>query len=656
MQLDTKTLQNSTPKEKKLTLTVSATEEQDKALIAQKLKREYKKTFGTPPTKNTTFSLEKRSIDARHKALKIHLRYIITQNKEEPKPSFWSAQKTRTNKRVVIVGLGPAGLAAAITLVTAGIKPILIERGSDIHKRKQDIAKLCREGLLDANSNFAFGCGGAGAFSDGKLYTRSNKHTDIAKILQALVHFGADKTILTASHAHIGSNKLPTIIDNIMEYLSLSGCTILCNTVLTGLGVIEGRVHFVTTKSSLADFDKIDKIDCDAVILATGHSANDIYSLLQKTCDKALAPKPFALGVRVEHPRALIDKMQWGENAGGLIGAEYALKTQIAGRGVYSFCMCPGGVIVPAMTAQNSIVTNGMSASGRAGRWSNSAIVVETTLFDIEAAAQQRLSGENTFDDKTFCTAADALNYRTQIEKRAFETVDDKKDFNNDKKNCCNEGKRASNKTASANSEGKNIYSEEKDIIGTGAKKDTLFQSTISKTTPFINEATPTCSKDKLQPTLSQNSVSGTAIFSNNKSGKDIQTLSAKPPLLAAPAQLLSDFLCDKVSSNLPPTSFTPAVKSARLDTILGERVAKALKAAFLEFDKKMKGFVSSEALLIAPETRTSSPVRILRDKITMESVIKGLYPCGEGSGYAGGITTSAGDGIKAAYALLKTL
>lgn len=588
MQPDKAHSQNNLATVKKLTVTVSAIEERDKAFVNQKLRAEYKKTFGELPNPNTLFTLEKRSIDARHKTLKIHLRYVIDSKKSAPKSKAWVPITVDIDKRVAIVGLGPAGLAAALKLVEAGLKPILIERGSDIHHRKADIAKLCRTGEVLPNSNFAFGCGGAGAFSDGKLFTRSNKHTDIKTILETLVHFGADRSILTTFHAHIGSNKLPVIIDNIMAHLSQSGCKILCDTVLTGLEVKAGQLCAITTKSTLDNSSAEQKIDCDAVILATGHSASDVYRLLEKTDKNSLEAKPFAVGVRVEHPRALIDKIQWGENSAKLVGAEYSLKTQIDGRGVYTFCMCPGGVVVPAMSEACTIVTNGMSASARAGKWSNSAVAVEVQLCDIKKSIDKSLQEVCDKDATRSCSALDALQYREAIEKRAYNAVNRPLSFSI-------EDRKASDKSA---------------------------QGTIPDSNAFI----------------------------------DAPDNNALPPCIFAPAQKLSDFLIGQVSEKLPATSFTPAIKSVKLDAIVGEDIARRLKAAFFEFDKKMKGFVSDEALLIAPETRTSSPIRILRDKVTMESTIKGLYPCGEGSGYSGGITTSAGDGVKAAEALLRAI
>lgn len=489
----------------------------------------------------------KKSIDARHGQLKIILRYKIYIG-EEPNGDgetlpVW--KKADGRKKVIIVGSGPAGLYAAFKLLESGIKPVLIERGENADERKNDILELEKEGKLNSQSNYCFGEGGAGTFSDGKLYTRSNKRGDIGKIYRIFVEFGADENILTDAHPHIGTDKLPGIIRRMREKIISLGGEFHFNTLCENL-IVEDKGGGKTVKGigvKNLKTGESSEILGDAVILATGHSATDIYKMVAKYAPEALEAKTFAVGVRVEHPRALIDSIQFhGKQMPQ--AAEYRLTAQEEGRGVYSFCMCPGGYVVPCATAENQIVINGMSASGRNSKWSNAAIVVERRPEDIpeEFVEEAKDAG---------CTALAGLFWRTWLEEETFRQ--------------------------------------------------------------------------------------GSGQF--------------------APAQKLTDFLSHKDSKQLPETSYKPGVVASRLDKWLPEEITKRLQAGFRDFDKNMHGFVCDEALLIATETRTSTPVRILRDKDTLECThLKNLYPCGEGSGYSGGIGSSAMDGEKVAAAITEKL
>lgn len=506
------------------------------------------------------FILKKRSVDARHAkdgAVKIVLQYQVFKKGEDTTIKLPQWQKVDNNSpKVVIVGTGPAGLFAALKLLERGIKPVLLERGKKTAKRKIDIAKISTQGLLDEDSNFCFGEGGAGTFSDGKLYTRSGSQEQVQKVLLIFNHFGASPDILTCAHAHIGTEKLPCVINNITDFIQKQGGEIFFETKLQDF-ILQpptqesnlqsgGRPSIAGVKVQHLVDKSYATLPSTKVILATGHSALDVYTLLAKTAPQMLEPKTFAIGVRVEHTRQFIDKSQYHGKTKLLGAARYKLATQVAQRGVYSFCMCPGGFVVPTATNKDCIVINGMSASSRSSFWSNSAIVVETRLQDIPKEFIQKA--------KTMgCPSFAGLLYRQHIEKTAFN------------------------------------------------------QANTSKT-------------------------QGTK----------------------APAQRLVDFLQHKKSTSLPCTSYTPGVVSSRLDLWLPPAITKRLEAAFWDFNKKIKDFVQEDALLLAPETRTSSPVRITRDKQTFQSIaIKGLFPAGEGAGYAGGIVSCAIDGERVAQSIV---
>ena len=483
----------------------------------------------------------KETVSFHNYKLKYHLRYKVFIDEEpgEVKTSALPEWKSADGKKtVIIVGSGPAGLFGALKLLEKGIKPVIVERGERTSDRKKSIAKISTQDLVDSDSNYCFGEGGAGTFSDGKLYTRSNKRGDISKILQIFVRFGADEKILTDAHPHIGTDKLPAVINAMRNFIIEKGGEFYFNSKCTGFigknNCITG-ISMENTKSG----EKLE-LKGDAVLLATGHSASDIYEMLAKISPHSLEAKTFAMGVRVEHPRTLIDSIQYHGKTEGMGAAEYRLVTQVEDRGVYSFCMCPGGFVVPSATGPDEIVVNGMSAAGRNSKWSNAAIVVETRPEDIPEEFVQRAKGAG-------CKALAGLYFRKYIEEET------------------------------------------------------------------------------------------------KKQGKG----------QAAPAQRMTDFLANRETKDFPSSSYTPGIVSSRIDIWMPEQIAGRLAQGFLDFGKNMKGFVNKDAVLIASETRTSTPVRILRDKESCESVaIKNMYPAGEGAGYAGGIVSSAMDGEKVCQAI----
>ena len=523
---------------KEITITVKPEEEKNLKLHKSLALKDIKKNGGSIPSGEAVLVFVKKSIDARHGQLKLHLRYKVyigetpdeaTQKGQNQLPEWKTASG---NKSVIIIGAGPAGLFGALTLLEKGIKPVIIERGEMTPERKKDIALISTKGLVNSDSNYCFGEGGAGTFSDGKLYTRSNKRGNIDRILQIFAYFGADKKILTDAHPHIGTNKLPQVINNMRNKIIELGGEFYFNTRATELLGSNASVTGVRTINVHTNEEKI--FTADAVVLATGHSASDIYHMVAKMNPASLEAKTFAVGVRVEHPRVLIDAIQYhGMPKGELGAAEYRVTAQVEERGVYSFCMCPGGFVVPSSSGPDEIAVNGMSAAERNSKWSNAAIVVETRPEDIPAEyiAQAKTDG---------CTALAGLYFRTALEKAA---------------------------------------------------------------------------KD-------------------NGQGQ------------AAPAQRLTDFLDNKKSKDLPVSSFTAGLVCSNLNSWMPPQITTRLAQGFKMINKNMKGFICEDALMIAIETRTSTPVRILRDKETCECCgIKNLYPAGEGSGYSGGIVSSAMDG-----------
>ncbi len=539
-------------------LTLFPGQEEDKDLVKKRVLRILSDS-GTHVGSSEVSAIvcKKKSVDARRKDVKYHVRYAVYVG-ETPSDNFIPAWvQADEKKQVLIIGAGPAGLFAALTLLEKGIQPIILERGQESELRKADITEINKTGNVNPNSNFCFGEGGAGTFSDGKLYSRSSKRGDISLVLSILHHHGADKSILSDAHPHIGTDNLPAIISNITKTIRSFGGIIHFNTKCTDF-IFDENHHICEVKALQTLTNEALSFKCDTVLLATGHSADDIYRLVAKAAvdhanvksdnvlyvlQQALEAKTFAMGVRVEHPRETIDRIQYSDSSpeAPLPSAEYRLTTQIAGRGVYSFCMCPGGYIVPSSSAPSHIVINGMSASKRNSPWSNAAFVVETRPEDVPSDfGNDVLAG---------------LNFRSNVEEMAAKE--------------------------SASGKQKNQQ--------------------------------------------------------------------------AAPAQKLTDFLEGRLSKNLPNSSYAPGIVSSRLDLWLPEHISLRLQEAFHEFDKKMKGFICEEALLIAPETRTSTPIRILRNTTTCENpVLKGVYPAGEGAGYSGGIVSSAMDGENVAKAIIQ--
>ena len=558
-----------------LSVVIKAQEESDKNLIHKKLNAALRQKYSGG--ESAEFVFVKKSVDARHGQLRLCLRYkAYIGEKPGLAQKEFSWRKADGDKKVVVVGSGPAGLFAALKLLERGVQPIIIERGRPTGDRKRDIAAISVKGIVDADSNYCFGEGGAGTFSDGKLYTRSNKRGDISSILQTFVHFGADPKILTDAHPHIGTNKLPQIINQMRAKIIELGGEFHFESRVVDFIIDRASVRGVIARA--ADGSQKEFL-ADAVILATGHSATDIYELLARANPQSLEAKTFAVGVRVEHPRELIDKIQYhGKRAEANLGAaEYRLTAQVEGRGVYSFCMCPGGFVVPSASGPEEIVVNGMSAAERNSAWSNAAIVVETRPEDIAQIMAGKISEAADFGRGTSSGAAD------------FGLASD--------------------------------IGSSQELAAGGPLLGLRFRSWLERLTW-------------------QNG--GASL------GQSAQ---------AAPAQRLVDFLAGRQSSSLPRSSYTPGLVSSRLDLWLPPFVARRLAEGFKAFDKNMKGFISPDALLIASETRTSTPVRILRDKATFECLgLERLYPCGEGSGWSGGIVSSAMDGQNSANALLDQL
>lgn len=531
-----------------VTITVLPDEEQNSKIINSKITAEIKKSPAAKELAKNGGKFEslfvKKSIDARHGQVKLHLRYnvFIGESAEaaaEDKLPEWKHADGK--KSVIIVGSGPAGLFAALKLLEKGIKPVILERGEETSQRKRDIAQISTKDKVNSDSNYCFGEGGAGTFSDGKLYTRSNKRGNINQILMIFNHFGADKKILTDAHPHIGTDRLPQVINNMRAKIIELGGEFHFNTRVTELitqNESNGKPLVKGVRAQNTKNGETSEYFGDAVILATGHSAGDIYQMIAKATPSALEAKTFAVGVRVEHPRVLIDAIQYhGKLDTNLGAAEYRVTTQVDERGVYSFCMCPGGFVVPSASGPDEIVVNGMSAAARNSKWSNAAIVVEVRPEDIPQKFKDAAK-------KDGCPQLAGLYFRTELEKLAF------------------------------------------------------------------------------------------------KNGKG----------QAAPAQRLSDFLENKESSDLPPSSYTAGLVSSNLNKWIPAFIADRLAKGFRQINKNMKGFICPDALMIAMETRTSTPVRIVRDKESFEcTALKNLYPCGEGSGYSGGIVSSAMDGVAAA-------
>lgn len=528
--------------QKKISLKLLPHEADDDGIITQYAAN----ASGQQVTAISGFTVLKRSIDARAKQTWIVLTLLVFINEPFQERKFSPINfrdVAKSIKSVIIIGACPAGLFAALKLIESGIKPIILERGKDVRARRRDLATLNKEGVINTESNYCFGEGGAGTYSDGKLYTRSAKRGNVDRILNLFVQFGAEKNILFDAHPHIGTNKLPHIITAMRKQIIDSGGLFLFEKKVVDFIIEDGLIKSVKTADG-------NTFKADAIILATGHSARDIFYLLN---DKKILieAKPFALGVRIEHPQQLIDSIQYHCPVRDkyLPPASYNLVEQINNKGVFSFCMCPGGIIAPASTNNNELVVNGWSPSKRNNPFANSGMVV-------------------TIDEK------DAIKYFGKYEIQSTR------------------------------------YGENNSLLLMH------FQKAVEQKAFDIG------------------------------GGKFV-----------APAQRMTDFVGNKISSLLPDCSYLPGIRSSSLKEVLPDFVHECLRKAFVAFGKKMKGYYTNEAVVVATESRTSSPVRIPRDEHFLHHPqIKNLYPCGEGAGYAGGIVSAAMDGERAAEKIKNNL
>lgn len=518
----------------------------------QKLEQEIAQQNAISPKAIRGIRTIRRSIDARQRQVMIQLDVDVYINENPPVELFTPKEyrEVKGDRQAVVVGLGPGGLFAALKLIELGIKPIVLERGKNVTDRRRDVALITREQKVDPESNFCFGEGGAGAFSDGKLFTRSKKRGNSQGILERLCQFGAESGILNAAHPHIGTDRLPAVIANIRNEILRCGGEIHFESRVTRLLMDgNGKVMGVVTADG--------REYAGPVILATGHSARDVYRMLF-TENIPIETKGIAIGARLEHPQQLIDQIQYHSREGRgkyLPAAEYSFVTQAEGRGVYSFCMCPGGVVVPSATGPEQVVVNGMSASSRGSRWANSAMVVEIRPEDVASG------------------------------QFALETSELKARYN--------------------------------DMV-----KGDVLQS------PLAIMA--------LQEEIER------------------QTWLNGGRTQVAPAQRMLDFVKGRLSSDLPQSSYSPGVIASPLHFWMPKFISSRLREGLDKFGRNARGFLTNEAMLIASETRTSSPVRIPRDRqLLVHPTIAGLYPCGEGAGFAGGIVSAAMDGERCAEALV---
>lgn len=535
----------------------------EQAASEQSLKQYIGREKGLDVRTINAIRILKRSIDARQRTIYVNLTIRVFVNETPSEEEFVRTDYPNVEGRpaVIVVGAGPGGLFAALKLIELGLRPIVVERGKNVRERKEDLARISREHKVDAESNYSFGEGGAGAYSDGKLYTRSKKRGSVEKILNVFCQHGASPTILSDAHPHIGTDKLPRVIENMR------------NTILA----CGGEVHFQTRMESiLIEGQKVKGIETNTgktflgpVILATGHSARDVYRWLYAH-GVQLETKGIAIGVRLEHPSMLIDQIQYhNKNGRGkyLPAAEYSFVQQVDGRGVYSFCMCPGGFVVPAASGPHQLVVNGMSPSNRGTKWSNSGMVVETRPEDL-------LLPEMQLQAEPFPESNESLTEEL-------------------------------------------ILRDGKQPEGT------------------IHTLAMMRFQEKLEQICCQQ-------------GNMRQT---------APSQRMVDFTRKKLSYDLPATSYSPGLVSSPLHFWMPSFLSERLSKGFQLFGKSSRGFLTNEAVMIAVETRTSSPVRIVRDKDTLQHLtMEGLFPCGEGAGYAGGIVSAGIDGERCAEAVANYL
>jgi hypothetical protein len=490
------------------------------------------KKLGVNPSDISKIIEKRRSIDARRNPIFRVLTEVYVGETPTLEKPVYIYKPVDKKKKVIVIGFGSAGMFAALHLIELGIMPIVLERGKDVQARRRDLRFLVREQIVDPDSNYCFGEGGAGTYSDGKLYTRAVKRGNVSKVLEIFVQHGANPDITIETHPHIGSNKLPKIIESIRQTVLDAGGEIHYESRVTDFIIKNNRIKGVTVNSK-------EEFLADAVMLATGHSARDVFHLLYKNKIK-IEPKAFAMGVRIEHPQPLINEIQYHLKIkpDNLPAATYNLSTKVDGSGVYSFCMCPGGIIVPAVTSAGEVVVNGMSMERRDSPFANSGLVVE-----IKEDDWNKIEGEPQFRP---------LKLQQKIEELAYK--------------------------------------------------------------------------------LAGNSIS-------------------------APAQKATDFSEGKFSQSLPKSSYIPGLTSVRLDEELPQFIVKKLKRALKDFNRRMNGYLTEEAVMVGVETRTSSPIRVTRDRETfMHEEINGLFPCGEGAGYAGGIVSSALDGENCANAVSKYL
>ena len=502
----------------------------------QALRKQLSQDAGIDNKSITSIRVLRRSIDARHRNIFINLLVRIYVGEEQEEPYFIPIEYKEVSgaRKAIVVGAGPGGLFAALRLIELGVKPIVVERGKNVRERKNDIAQIARTQQVDEESNYSFGEGGAGAYSDGKLYTRSKKRGSIEKILRVFCQHGAFTDILIDAHPHIGTDRLPAVIENIRNTILKCGGEVHFQTKMVSLIHNDSKVKGAIVVNQLTGEEK--ELE-GPVILATGHSARDVYRYLYSE-NIEMEAKGIAVGVRLEHPSQLIDRIQYHNKEGRgkyLPAAEYSFVTQVDNRGVYSFCMCPGGVVIPAATGKEQVVVNGMSPSNRGTAWSNSGMVVELRPDDVKG------------DD-----ILKMMDYQERLERNCW-----------------------------------------------------------------------------LQANRRQ----------------------------TAPAQRMADFVNNRLSYDLPKSSYQPGLISSPLHFWLPENISTRLKTAFKIFGKHSHGFLTNDAILIGVETRTSSPLRIIRHNETLEHIsFHGLYPCGEGAGYAGGIVSAAIDGERCAESLVQNI